>query len=540
MLTILNAFAKTNNINLKKVSGSISADPIGFLALNSHLPVKMKFTFDRMSIASKWSEDNSPKLKTIGVSGYPYSLAGSNAVQELAYVMASAVEYLNQLTNRGISVNEAANNMRFTFSIGSFYFMEIAKLRAARVLWSNILDVFGADDEAKKIEIHGKTSLNNQTMYDPYVNMLRTTTEAFSAIVGGVDSLHTNPFNESFAVPDEFARRIARNTQIILDEESHLSELIDPAGGSYYVESLTQEVADAAWNEFKKIEDMGGIIEALKSGYIQNKIESVVASRIKDIKKRKNVIVGTNMYVDPKEKKSEAAQPDHEELYKKRVVYLQDFRVKSNVEKNKVVVEKLHSLVETSSADSINIGTEALLAGATLGEISHAARATTEESISIEKLNIHLDSQLFVDLRNSALEIQHKTGSGPKVFLANMGKLKQYKARADFSRSFFEVGGFEVIYSAGFDSTDDAVKAALDSGSGAVVICSTDDTYPDLVKPLVQGIKQKRPGVKIILAGYPKDQVAAHKEDGVDNFIYLGADVYAVLSDLLNNAGGIE
>ncbi len=540
LLTILNAHAQSKNINLKKVSGSISADPIGFLALNSHLPVELDFTFDTMKIVIEWAGKNAPQFRTIGVSGFPYTLAGANAVQELAYVMATAAEYLNRLIERGIPVNTAAANMRFTFSIGSFYFMEIAKLRAARVLWSNILDVYGADETSRQMVIHGKTSLNNQTLYDPYVNMLRTTTEAFSAIVGGVDSLHTNPFNESFSVPGEFARRIARNTQIILDEESHLSELIDPAGGSYYVESLTKEVAEASWNEFKKIEEMGGIIKALKSGYLQNQIESVVALRIKDIKKRKHVIVGTNMYVNPKEEKPEIKIPDHDELYKTRAKYLQDFRVESNPDKNKDVLEKLNSLVDINSEESISLGTEALLAGATLGEISHAARAKTDESISIEKLNVHMDAELFLDLRNHALDIEKKTGSRPKVFLANMGPLKQFKARADFSRSFFEVGGFEVIYPRGFESPDDAVNAALESGAETLVICSTDETYPELVKTVTRGIKKKRPRIKVILAGYPKDQIESHKEAGVDNFIFLGADAYAILSDLLINAGGGE
>ena len=540
VLTLLNAYAQNNNINLKKITGSISADPVGFLALNSRLPVELDFTFDSMKISLEWAGKNAAGVKTIGVSGFPFTLAGASAVQELAYVMATAVEYLNRLIERGVSVNDAAGNMRFTFSIGSFYFMEIAKLRASRVLWSNMLDVFGADDTAKKMEIHAKTSLNNQTIFDPYVNLLRTTTEAFSAIVGGVDSLHTNPFNESFAVPGDFARRIARNTQIILDEESHLSELIDPAGGSYYVESLTREVADAAWNEFRKIEEMGGIIRALKSGYLQNQIESVVAARIKDIKKRKKVIVGTNMYVNPKESKPETVSPGHDELYTKRAKYLQEFRVESNLDKNKDIVEKLNSLVEINSDECINIGTEALLAGATLGEISHAARAKTDESISIEKLNVHSDAELFVELRNHALDFENKTGSRPKVFLACMGPLKQYKARADFSRSFFEVGGFEVVYPQGFESSGDAVKAALDSGAGTVVLCSTDETYPGLVKPITEGIKNKQPRVKVILAGYPKDRIESYKNAGVDNFIYLGADAYAVLSDLLSNAGGGE
>ena len=208
-----------------------------------------------MSLVTKWTLKNIPNLKTIGVSSLNYHNAGANSVQELAFSLSTAVEYIKQMLERGLKIDEIASNIRFTFGIGSLFFVEVAKIRAARMLWAKIIEAFSGNEDSQKIDIHAHTSFTNQTVFDPYVNLLRTTTEAFSAITGGVDSMHTNFFDESFRTPDEFSRRIARNTQIILNEESHLNQIIDPAGGSYYVESLTDEVAKKSWTLFQEIEE---------------------------------------------------------------------------------------------------------------------------------------------------------------------------------------------------------------------------------------------------------------------------------------------
>jgi methylmalonyl-CoA mutase len=537
MLMILTAYAKQNNIDLKDISGSVEADPVGYLVSVGKLPTTLKFTFNKMKIASEWTLENAPLIKTIGISGIPYNSAGASSVQELAYVMSTAVQYIEELVERGLKIDQIAKSIRLTFAIGPNYFMEIAKLRAARVLWSNIIDAYGGSDESKKVAVHGRTSIYNQTIYDPYVNMLRTTTEAFSAVIGGIDSLHTNTFNETFTIPNTFARRIARNTQIILNEESHLGELIDPAGGSFYVEKLTDEVAKNAWKEFQKIDELGGMIEALKANYPQEEIDKVVGLRNKDIRKRKNSIVGTNNYCNTKEDQPKIQLPNFSEFHKKRSDYLQKHRVSGESEKHTSIIEKLNKMVDTSSTEIIEIGAEAILEGATLGEISSAARATADESLSINTLRLHRMAQLFEELKEDTFTYEKKNGAKPKVFLATMGALKQFKARADFSRAFFEVAGFEIVYPNGFESNDDAVKAAIESGANAVVICSTDDNYPEIVPELVKGIKSTNPDTTIVLAGYPKDQIEKHKESGVDEFIFLGCDAYAVLSELLTKIG---
>jgi methylmalonyl-CoA mutase len=473
--TAFNSFLSKEDLSPAKVNGSISADPLGHLAAHGSLPVFLETAYDHMADVTQKAKKEIPNLKTIGISGIPYHNAGASAVQELAFVLASAVETIDRMIEKGLSIDDIAPRMRFTFGIGPFYFMEIARLRAARLLWAKIVESYGGSSESQKMRIHGVTSFYNQTIYDPYVNMLRTTTEAFSAVVGGVDSLQTNPFDQAFAPPDEFSRRIARNTQIVLKEESHLDRPIDPAGGSYYVEKLTHEVAQKAWDLFRETEKLGGMFAALQVEFPQTLIHSTAEKREKDLAKRKAVMVGTNFSANVKEK-----------------------ILKSVVQR------------ETKALPPV---------------------------VSIKPLPLHRVAGIFEELRNAVEKFEAETGAKPKLFLATMGPLRQHKARADFSQGFFEVAGFDIIYPTGFDTPEAAVKAALESGAPVVTICSTDETYPELVPPFVKALKEKNPGIVVVLAGFPKDQVDAHKEAGVDEFIYLGADARLILANLLKKIG---
>lgn len=534
---IYQAYLKKNNIDTNSALGSVTTDPLGYLAEYGEMPVSAEYALNKMKYVTEWAEKNSKQIKTIGVSGLPYHNAGASAVQELAFVLGTAVEYINQLTERGLSAEEIVKNMRFTFGVGPFYFMEVAKLRASKILWSKITEEYGVSEEFRKMFIHARTSSYNQTVYDPYVNMLRTTTEAFSAIVGGVDSLHTNQFDERFGTPDTFSRRISRNTQIILNEESHLHSQIDPAGGSFYVEKLTSNVAEAAWKLFQEVESKGGMLKALEDGFPQAEIEKTAELRKKDLAKRKSVLVGTNMYANMKEEKLASKHSDTEAIYNKRADYLQKYRVAGEDSKHTSILAKLQELVDAKSVDMIITGAEAILEGATIGEISKSCRANESTPFKVTPVRIHKLADPFEELRDKSAAYEEKNGNKPKIFLATMGPVKQHKGRADFSRGFFEVGGMEVIYPNGFETTEDAVKAAIESGAKAVCICSSDETYPDLVSPIVKGVKENNTGAQIILAGYPKDQVEAYKSAGVDNFIFLGADALQILTDLLTKVG---
>jgi methylmalonyl-CoA mutase len=360
---LFKAYADETRTSLMNIKGSITSDPYEYLLTKGELPISTKQIFDEIKLAAELMIKSNSPVKTIGVSGMAFNNSGASALQELAFTLAAAVEYLQEMIDRGLKADDAAKRMKFTFGIGSFYFMEIAKLRAARMLWNKILEAYGVKEENRKVFIHGKTAQFNQTYFDPYVNMLRTTIETFSAIAGGADSIHTNPFDETFNDSSSFSRRIARNTQIILKEESHLDQVIDPAGGSYFVEKLTDDIAKAAWKLFQTVEDNGGMFKAIQSGFVHEEISKVAEAKKKDFAKRKSVLVGTNMYANPKEETMELIKSDLNAIYKKRVEYIQKYRVTGNNVKHTGILEKLQKIADTNSYDMIENAVDAYLDG---------------------------------------------------------------------------------------------------------------------------------------------------------------------------------
>lgn len=246
-------------------------------------------------------------IRVLNVSGDAFSNAGSTIVEELAFTLAAAHDYLVQLSEAGLSVDEVARKIRFTFAVTSNYFMEIAKFRAARMLWANIVKGYNPQCECScKMFAHAVTSTWNQTVYDPYVNMLRGTTEAMSASLAGVHSLEVVPFDHSFEQPDEFSKRIARNVELLLKHESHFDQVVDPAGGSYYIETLTRNIAEQAWALFREVEDKGGYIEAFKAGFITDRVKASAAAKDKNIATRRQTLLGANQYPNFTETAAEA------------------------------------------------------------------------------------------------------------------------------------------------------------------------------------------------------------------------------------------
>jgi len=291
------AYAIDSGKDLLKISGSIETDPLGELAAYGNLPVSYEKVCDEMFVLTDWSKNNAPKMHTIGVNSQPYHNSGANAVEELAFTVATGVEYIKEMQKINLNINDIAPRIRFTFSLSSNFFMEIAKLRAARLVWAKVVDACGGNEQSQKMTIHIRTSDRNKTMYGPYVNLLRATTEVFSGIIGGCNSMHAGFFDQAFKPPDEFSRRISRNTQIILNKESHLDKVIDPAGGSWYIETLTDSIARKSWRLFQKIEKMSGMFKALQEGFPQDTIARTALSRSERLAKRKDILVGTNVHL---------------------------------------------------------------------------------------------------------------------------------------------------------------------------------------------------------------------------------------------------
>ncbi len=465
---LIDSGMETNNLQ-----GIIGADPVGELAATGTLNKPLKQYYDEMKSNIEWKENNAPYLKTVWIQSNPYHNGGANAVQELAAAMATAVEYLQELMNRGMSIDEASQEIAFTFPVGSDFFMELSKLRAARVLWANIVEAFGGDDQAQKMTVHATTSMFTKSNLDPYVNMLRTTTEAFSAAIGGADSINVDSYQQG---GDVFSRRIARNTHYILKEESFLGKVVDPAAGSYYVENLTNQLADEAWNLFQKLEKLGGIVEALRRNFLQDCIAEVKGKRLKDVQNRKKVLVGTNMYANLQEelKQQISSKP---------------------IEENELATVKVQA---------------------------------------IQPLRL---SVAFESLRYQAKLYQEKEGTPPKVTLLNLGSLATHKPRTDFSSGFFQVGGLLPVVSPSFEDANEIVEwSSAHNITGYVCICGSDDTYEELLNAAVMAINS--PNRKILVAGLP--EATRHKElqeIGVSDFIHMRSNCYEQLVKIHQEMG---
>jgi methylmalonyl-CoA mutase len=296
ILAYLDEIISERGISRQMVRGAIEADPSGRLMINGTLCITPEAGFDYLASLVKESEIL-PQYRVVHVNGANFGNAGADCVQELAFTMSSFSEYMSQLTDRGITSSMAASKTRLGFATGSDYFMEIAKLRAARILWPAIIKGFIMDgDEMINPEIHCQTTMWNKTLFDPYVNMIRTQAEAMAAVLGGADSITLLPFNRASVCSDEFGERIARNQQLLLREEAFFDKTADPSAGSYYIETLTNLIADAAWKLFLETQEKGGFLSSLKGGFIQQKIRESASRRKEDFMKGRKILVGTNRY----------------------------------------------------------------------------------------------------------------------------------------------------------------------------------------------------------------------------------------------------
>ena len=533
LLALVAAARRASGEDMAEVRGIVGADPIGALVADGKLPASLDAHYDSLAAAARWATVNAPHLRTVFVRSDVYSNGGANDVQEVASVLATATAYLRALCERGLTIDEAASQIAFAFSMGANFFLQIAKLRAVRPLWAQIVGAFGGSAEAQKMRIHARPALFFKTIYDPYVNMLRNTTEIFSGVVGGIDSFESAPFDEPIRKGDEFSRRIARNVQIMLQEEFGLLQPIDPAGGSWAVETLTRQMKEKIWAEFQRIEKEGGIIAALRAGSLQESVAAVLAARFKNADLRRDRIVGNNMYPNMTETLLETRAEDTAALKAQRTAdidaYLSDIDVKHRDE----------ALASLRQAHSVDNAVEAALAGATIAELMTAVTEGNGAE-TVTAIAPHRWSERFEALRQRTEEYKAEKNDNVKIFLANMGPIPQHKARADFTTGFLQVGAFEVLGNDGFKTVEEAANAARASGADAVVICSTDATYPEIVPALAPKLHEVLPKARVFLAGAaPKDLLETYKEAGIDEYISVRANCYEILESLQKQKGMI-
>lgn len=537
--SLLVAFYKDQNLPLETLQGCLGSDPLGELVEKGISVTSLKHQFDEMAAITQYCSENLPKFQTVLVQGHPYHNGGAGIVQELGFTMATGVAYLREMMQRGLTIDQAAPRFRFAFSIGSNTFMEIAKLRAARLLWAQIVEHFGGSDSSRSMHIHARTSLWNKTVYDPYVNILRTTTEAFSAVIGGCNSMHVGGFDEVARVSDDTALRIARNLQIVLMEECELTHVTDPGGGSYTIEWLTDQFANRGWEMFQSIEREGGMIQALKNGSPQKLVGDSADDRRANIERRKDVFVGTNMFPNPTEKPLPENEPDYQQIFEKRSQDINKVRSQRDQNAVKQALQQLKSDWATGSTAAMAAAVQAAQAGATLNEISSAVRPASTEVDSIKAIPFKRGAALIESLRQQ-VETARAKGANVKLLQANIGPSRGYRLRADWTSSFFQVGGLEVLNTMDFDSTQAALQCAQQVQPPIVVITSDDATYETAVPELAAQLRQSQPEAIILVAGAPGEQEQAWRSAGVDDFVSARSNNYQMLNSLLTKIGVIS
>jgi methylmalonyl-CoA mutase len=474
------ALLKARGESWSALQGAVTLDPLAALATEGKLPVSLEAATAELASWTSHAAAQAPVLKTIGVDAGWVIDAGGNSAQELAVAISMAVEYLRRLAAAKVDVKTSAPRFAFSFAVGSQFFPELAKFRAFRLLWARVLSAHGDASLAGGASLHARTALFNKTVLDPYVNMLRTTTEALSAVLGGVDSLQVGAFDEVVRTPDEFSQRIARNIALMLSEEFNFAEVADAAGGSWLVEKLTDDLARKAWGLFQDIEKKGGFAAALAAGEIQKPIAASASEKRKQLDTRRLSVLGTNLFPNLKEK------------------HLAPSAV--------------------AAAPACGCGCAA---------------------VTVTPVKAWRAAEGYEALRAIADRFAKTSGKRPQVFLAKIGPVKQHKPRADFAAGFFAVGGFEAIGKEAFETPEAAAQAAAASGAPVVVLCSTDDTYPVLVPAFASALKAAKPGVVVILAGLPAEPatVEAYKQAGIDDFIHIRANVRELLAQLLAKIG---
>ena len=462
---LLVAYFQKKDYDLTKLRGSINYDYF------NKMLAKGKEKGDMVSTAKALLEATAslPKYRVLNVNALTLNNAGSYIFQELGYALAWGNEWLAALTDKGLSVDEVAKRVKFNFGISSNYFMELAKFRAARMLWAQIVKQYNpACDCACKMKAHAQTSEFNQTIFDAHVNLLRSQTETMSAALAGVDSITTTPFDKAYKEPDDFSERIARNQQLLLKEESHLNRITDPAAGSYYVETLTVSIAEQAWKLFLEVEEKDGFYKAVKEGFVQNQVNASAETRHMNVARRKEILLGTNQY------------PNFNEVASDKIV--------------------------NGEACGCGCG-------------KHEGGHHCEPEFPV--LNTKRAASDFETLRLAT----ERSGKRPTVFMLTIGNLAMRLARSQFSSNFFACAGYKIVDNLGFETVQAGIDAALDAKADIVVLCSSDDEYAQYAPEAFKILDGR---ALFVVAGAPAcmDEL---KAQGITEFIHVRSNVLDTL-----------
>ncbi len=454
----------------------------------------------------EYTSNEMPKFNSISISGYHMQEAGANLVQELAYTLADGKEYVKTAMARGMDVDKFAGRLSFFFAIGMNFFMEAAKLRAARMLWYRIMDDLGAQNErSKMLRTHCQTSGVSLQEQDPYNNVIRTAYEAMSAVLGGTQSLHTNALDEAIALPTDFSARIARNTQLILQEETGVTNVVDPLAGSYYVESLTAELADAAWKLIEEVDEMGGMTKAVTSGMPKLRIEESAATRQAMIDRGEEVVVGVNKYRKDKEDLIDILEIDNNAVRDAQIARLEKIRASRDEAACQAALDALTRMA-AEGGNLLAGAVEAARARASVGEISMALekefgrhRAEVKTLAGVYGKAYEGD-QGFAQIQASVEKFAEDEGRRPRMLVVKMGQDGHDRGAKVIATAFADIG-FDVDVGPLFQTPDEAAQDAVDNDVHVVGISSQAAGHKTLAPLLIEALKEKEAEDIIVICG---------------------------------------
>lgn len=513
MLAIAAAYRKQSGSSL---SGTIGADPLGCLAEEGHIPFTLHQSFDAMAGAVKWTKQQMPTVRTIFVRTDGYHNAGANIVQELAAALATAVQYVREGMERGVTADDVCRQMTFSFSVGTQLFMEIAKLRAIRVLWKKAAESFGAKETT--IHLHTRTSKRTKTLYDHHVNLLRATTEAFSAIVGGTDTLHVSTYNEVYSISEENSERWARNIQHILCGESHLSKVLDPASGSYYVETVTEQLAEKAWKLFQEIEAKGGMSASLQQGWLRTSIAETAKQRCRRITALEQKIVGTNVYMKRNELRPTSEYGQLAEKVQRRISKMITYK------EQRLLKEHMGQDLPLHHEQTLDKLVRACSIGLTIGEMTALFTGAGENIVPIRAMR---DADPFERLRGVTEKYMERTGVRPHALLVQLAMKEKDQGLSSLIKTMLEACGYYVSA-----ERNTAQVAVLTRAETAALFLGGD--LGTVKEAITSVVKAGYSGHIFIIGQFIKEEKQLLMENGASGFLQEAGGILPLLYKLQN------
>jgi len=490
-----------------------------------------------------YTASHMPKFNSISISGYHMQEAGATNVQELAYTIADGIEYVRTAIDSGLDVDQFAPRLSFFFAIGMNFFMEIAKLRAARILWATLMEEKFApkDQRSLMLRTHCQTSGVSLTSKDPYNNIMRTTIEAMSAVLGGTQSLHTNAFDEALGLPTEFAARIARNTQLVIQEETGVTNVIDPLAGSYYIESLTNELVEAAMVLINEVEAMGGMTKAVESGMPKLRIEEAAVLQQTRVDRGEQVIVGVNKYQLAEEPDVDVLDIDNSAVREGQIARLNKLRAERDTEVCQQTLDALSQAAKSGEGNLLELAVKAARARATVGEISdelekHWGRHRAQSrSISGVYASAYKGDKDFMNISKKVEEFEVSQGRRPRLLVVKMGQDGHDRGAKVIATAFADLG-FDVDVGPMFQTPEEAARQAIENDVHIVGVSSQAAGHKTLVPQLIQSLKQQGAGDIVVICGgvIPPQDYEQLRADGVAAIFGPGTNIPEAAEQVLD------